>query len=142
MLQQALSWAMFLVERINNLQNMSADVCNYAPSNMSHVCEMLNHPDACQLSNLWPESFDVDLLRIGATLLGIHRLDQGGAVYLWLRSRIQVLAHCKCTCHATMSIVHFVQMQEPSCSWLSTHKSGCNSNLTSGPRVALDCNGA
>ncbi|KAL0044361.1 hypothetical protein WJX82_002138 [Trebouxia sp. C0006] len=88
-LQQALSWAMYLVERINNLQNMSAYVGDYAPSNMSHVCEMLSHPDACRLSDLWPENFDVKLLRIGATLLSIHRLDQGGAVYQWLRSRIQ-----------------------------------------------------
>lgn len=115
-LQQALSWAMYLVERINNLQNMSAYVGDYAPSNMSHVCEMLSHPDACHLSDLWPENFDVKLLRIGATLLSIHRLDQGGAVYQWLRSRIQVLAHCKCICHATMSIAHVVQMQQSSCS--------------------------
>ncbi len=116
MLQQALSWAMYLGYRINNLQNMSADVCDYAVSNMSHVCELLNHLDACQLSSLWPENVDVKLLRIGATLLSIHRLDQGGAIYQWLRSKIQVLAHHRCTCHAMMSVVYFMQMQEPSCS--------------------------
>ncbi len=82
---------------------------------MSHVCEMLNSPDVCQLSNLWPEDVDARLLGIGATLSGIHRLDQGGAIYLWLWSIIQVLAHCKCICHATMSVVYCVQMHKPPC---------------------------
>ena len=116
LLQQALSWAMFLVERIQILQDMSEYVYDYVASNMSRVCEILNSPDVCQLRNLWPEDVDARLLSIGATLSSINRLDQGSAVYQWLRSRIQVLAHCKCICHATISLVSFVQMQEPSCS--------------------------
>lgn len=98
------------------LQDMSEYVHDYVASNMSHVCEMLNSPDVCQLRNLWPEDVDARLLSIGATLLSINRLDQGSSVCEWLWSKIQVLAHCKCICHATMSLVSFVQMQEPSCS--------------------------